>query len=214
MVYGNHEFDLGPEPLAKFIETAEFPVLSGNVDVSGDNLLAPLAEDHLVLEVGGEKVAILGATTPDTVEISSPGPTVSFGEPVAYLTGRVAALEAEGVDKIILLSHLGVADDIAVAEAVPGIDLIVGGHDHALFSNDGEAPHAYPLMVAGPDGRAGADRAGRGLLEVPRADHGRVRRRRGRHLGDRRHHAARQGRDARPARCWRGSRSWRRRSRS
>ena len=104
MVYGNHEFDLGPEPLAKFIETAEFPVLSGNVDVSGDNLLAPLAEDHLVLEVGGEKVAILGATTPDTAEISSPGPTVSFRDPVAYLTGRVAALQAEGVDKIILLS--------------------------------------------------------------------------------------------------------------
>ena len=60
MVYGNHEFDLGPEPLAKFIEAAEFPVLSGNVDVSADNLLAPLAEDHLVLEIGGEKVAILG----------------------------------------------------------------------------------------------------------------------------------------------------------
>ena len=79
-------------------------------------------------------MGILGATTPETVEISSPGPTVSYGEPVAYLTGRVAELEAEGIDKIILLSHLGVADDIAVAEAVPGIDLIVGGHDHALFS--------------------------------------------------------------------------------
>ena len=72
MVYGNHEFDLGPEPLAKFIETAEFPVLSGSVDVSKDNLLAPAAEDHLVLEVGGEKVAILAATTPDTVEILEP----------------------------------------------------------------------------------------------------------------------------------------------
>ena len=36
---------------------------------------------------------------------------------------------------------------------MPGIDLIVGGHDHALFSNEGDAPHAYPLMVAGPDGR-------------------------------------------------------------
>jgi len=153
MVYGNHEFDLGPEALAKFVETAEFPVLSGNVDVSADNLLAPLAEDHLVLDVAGEKVAILGATTPDTAEISSPGPTVSFAEPVAYLTGRVEAVQAEGVDKIVLLSHLGLADDIAVAEAVPGIDLIVGGHDHALFSNDGEAVHGYPLIVAGPDGR-------------------------------------------------------------
>ena len=156
------------------------------------------AEDHLVLEVGGEKVAILGATTPDTVEISSPGPTVSFREPVAYLTGQVAALEAEGVDKIILLSHLGVADDIAVAEAVPGIDLIVGGHDHALFSNDGEAPHAYPLMVAGPDGREVPIVQAGAYSKYLGHDHARVRRCRGRHLGDRRHHAARQERDARP----------------
>jgi 5'-nucleotidase len=152
MVYGNHEFDLGPEPLARFVEAVEFPVLSGSVDVSGDNMLAPLAEDQVVLEVGGERVAILGATTPDTAEISTPGPTVSFRDPVEYLAEQVEAVRAEGIDKVILLSHLGVADDVAVAEAVPGIDLIVGGHDHMLFANDGEAMHAYPLMVAGPDG--------------------------------------------------------------
>jgi len=153
MVLGNHEFDLGPEPLAKFVETADFPVLTGSVDVSKDNLLAALAEDHLILEIAGEKVAILAATTPDTAEISSPGPTVSFREPIPYLTAQVKAVEAEGVDKIILLSHLGVAADIRVAEAVPAIDLIVGAHDHIRFANDGEAQYAYPLMVAAPDGR-------------------------------------------------------------
>ena len=155
MVYGNHEFDLGPEALAKFIEAADFPVLSGNADVSADNLLAPLAQDHLVLEIGGQKVAILGAVTPDTPEISSPGPTVSFRPPVDYLRAEVAALEAEGVDKIILLSHLGEFGDQAVAASVPGIDLIVGGHSHTLFSNTAEgAPFKYPLMVDGPDGQA------------------------------------------------------------
>ncbi len=155
MVYGNHEFDLGPEPLVKFIDTAAFPVISGSVDVSGDPALAPKAVDHVVLEIGGEKVAILGATTPDTAEISSPGPTIRFRDPVASLTEAVAALKAEGVDKVIALTHLGVKGDIRVAEAVPGIDLIVGGHSHTLFSNtDLEAPYRYPLMVTGPDGRA------------------------------------------------------------
>ena len=155
MIYGNHEFDGGPEPLAKFVETAEFPVLSGSVDVAGDNLLAPLAEDHLVLDLGGEKVAILAATTPDTVEIASPGPTVTFRDPVEYLTAKVAELQGEGVDKIVVVSHLGVPDDIAVAEAVPGVDVIVGGHSHTLFSNTVEdAPYKYPLMVNGPDGQA------------------------------------------------------------
>ena len=153
MVYGNHEFDLGPEPLAKFIETAEFPVISGNVDVSADNLLAPLGVDHLVLDIGGEKVAILGATTPDTVEIASPGPTVSFRDPAEYLTGKVEELQAEGVEKIIVLSHLGVAADERLVAAVPGIDAVVGGHSHTLFSNvDEDAAFKYPLMASGPDG--------------------------------------------------------------
>ena len=44
MVYGNHEFDLGPEPLAQFVAAADFPVLSGSVDLSADKLLAPVAE--------------------------------------------------------------------------------------------------------------------------------------------------------------------------
>ena len=153
MVYGNHEFDLGPEPLAKFIETAEFPVISGNVDVSADNLLAPLGVDHLVLDIGGERVAILGATTPDTVEIASPGPTVSFRDPAEYLTGKVGDLQAAGVEKIIVLSHLGVVDDERLIAAVPGIDAVVGGHSHTLFSNvDDDAGFKYPLMASGPDG--------------------------------------------------------------
>jgi 5'-nucleotidase len=153
MVYGNHEFDLGPAPLAKFAVAAEFPVISGSADVSGDKDLAPVARDHLILELGGEKVAILGATTPDTPEISSPGPTVSFRDPVAYLTETVAAVTAEGANKVILLSHLGSPLDQKVAAEVPGIDAIVGGHSHDLYSNtDSEAPYRYPVIVTGPGG--------------------------------------------------------------
>ncbi|WP_415010859.1 bifunctional metallophosphatase/5'-nucleotidase [Amaricoccus sp.] len=155
MVYGNHEFDLGPAPLAKFVAAAKFPVLSGSVDVSGDKDLAPLAVDHLILDIGGQKVAILGATTPDTPEISSPGPTVSFRDPVPYLTEAVAAVTALGANKVILLSHLGTPLDEKVAAGVPGIDAIVGGHTHDLFSNtDPAAPFRYPVMVTGPGGVA------------------------------------------------------------
>ena len=97
MVYGNHEFDLGPEPLAKFIEAAELPG-----DLRQRRRLRPTTcsrrspLDHLVLEVGGEKVAILGAITPDTAEISSPGPTVSFRAPIDYLTRRGGGARGRG----------------------------------------------------------------------------------------------------------------------
>ena len=155
MVLGNHEFDLGPEPLAAFIETVESPVVFGNVDAMGDNRLGPLDADPIIIEAGGKRVAILGAVTPDTVEISSPGPTVAFGDPVAYLSEAAAALEADGIDHIIALTHLGALADFEVAAATPGIDAIVGGHSHTLFSNTIEgAAYPYPQMVDGPGGVA------------------------------------------------------------
>ena len=153
MTVGNHEFDLGPAPLVAFIEGANFPVLLGNTDASKDPKLGPLDKDPLILDVAGEKVAILGVITPETAEISTPGPTVSFSDPIEYLKGAVAAVEAEGIDHIIVLSHVGAPEDIRIAQQVPGIDAIIGGHTHTLFSNTVEgAPEPYPLLVEGPGG--------------------------------------------------------------
>ena len=123
-----------------------------------------------MLDVGGEKVAILGATTPETPEIASPGPTVIFRDPVEYLTGdgRGAAGRGRRQDHPARRTS-GCTATSRVAEAVPGIDAIVGGHTHTLFSNTvADAPYKYPLMVDRPGRAAGADRAGRGLLEVSR----------------------------------------------
>ena len=56
------------------------------------------ALDGLTLSVGaGEKVAILGALTPETAEISTPGPTIAFRDPVPWLTAETAALAAHSV---------------------------------------------------------------------------------------------------------------------
>ena len=154
MALGNHEFDLGPEPLADFVEAADFAVVFGNVDASGDNRLAPLDRDPVILKVGGERVGIVGATTTQTPEIAAPGPTVTFADAIEDLTEAVAALELEGVEHIIALTHLGTPEDLRVAAAVPGLDAIVGGHSHTLFSNTDEAAaFSYPHMVEGPDGK-------------------------------------------------------------
>ena len=152
MVVGNHEFDLGPGPLADFVAGANFPVLFGNADVAGDPALAPRARGPLVFEAGGETVGVVGAVTPETATISTPGPTVRFGDPAVSIARDVAALEAQGVTRVILLSHLGAPEDIRIAGSVPGIDAIVGGHSHTLFSNTEAAPYPYPLMVEGPEG--------------------------------------------------------------
>ncbi len=153
MAVGNHEFDDGPEKLAEFIDKVSFPVISGNIDVSADNMLAGKVSDHAILEVGGEKIGIVSALATDTVETSSPGPTVVFADEIAALKEDVAALEAQGINKIIALTHVGLRKDLAIAAAVPGIDAVVGGHSHTYLSaTDQGRDGAYPTYASQEDG--------------------------------------------------------------
>lgn len=149
---GNHEFDDGPEEFMRFIEAAEFPIIGGNFDVTKEDSLRGKIKGSIVLEVGGEKIGIIGATTEDTPEIASPG-NVEFTDVVEYVRGASEALDAAGVDKIILLSHIGYNEDQQVAASLPLVDVIVGGHTHTLLSNTAEgAAGPYPTMVENPEG--------------------------------------------------------------
>lgn len=148
MAVGNHEFDDGPGVLADFIDQVSFPVISGNLDLSAEPSLVSRVQNHVVVDVNGLKVGIVSALATDTVDTSSPGPNVLFEDEIAALTADVAALEAEGVSHIIALTHVGLPVDVKIAEAVPGIDAVVGGHSHTLLSNSVEgAAGPYPVMV-------------------------------------------------------------------
>ncbi len=148
MAVGNHEFDDGPEGLATFIDAVSFPVISGNLDLSSSTELKDRVQNHVVLDVGGQKVGIISALATDTVDTSSPGKDVIFKDEIESLKADVATLQGEGVDIIIALNHVGLAKDIEIAEQVPGLDLVIGGHSHTLLSNTQEgAAGSYPLMV-------------------------------------------------------------------
>lgn len=140
MALGNHEFDEGPGGLARFADVVNFPLLSANCDVSNEPLLAGKIQPYVVLEVAGEKVGIIGVTTPDTAWSSSPGPNVSFTDPIQAARSAVSTLSEQGVNVIIVLSHLGWNNDLALAQSVTGIDVLVGGHSHTL-------PPEYPTVV-------------------------------------------------------------------
>lgn len=157
MAVGNHEFDNGPAALAKFAEKARFPMLATNLDVSAEPLLKDLIKPYAVLSVGGQKVGVIGAVTPDLPLISSPGPNVKMLELMQSITASAEALKAQGIDKIFLVSHLGYTVEQQVARTVPGIDVIVGGHSHTLlgtFDNKDFPPSEgpYPTIVQNPDG--------------------------------------------------------------
>ncbi|MGN7764705.1 S-layer homology domain-containing protein [Paenibacillus sp. 22594] len=160
MTFGNHEFDLNkeqPEVLKDFVTAAKFPFTSANIDFTTKgselaelyhNAIGTLETDEtkstakdgniypsVIKDVYGEKVGIFGLTTEDTIGLSSPGDKISFKDHVESAKNTVAMLEAKGINKIIAVTHLGYTVDQELAKAVPGIDIIVGGHSHTKIDN-------------------------------------------------------------------------------
>ncbi|HET6379972.1 MAG TPA: 5'-nucleotidase C-terminal domain-containing protein [candidate division Zixibacteria bacterium] len=166
---GNHEFDFGPDVLADFIAGVEpsVPFLSANIDVSAEPTLDALADagritGSTIVETGGEMVGIIGATTPQLPNISSPR-NVVVNEVVPAVQAEVEELEGQGVNKIILISHLqNVNEDLALAGELTGIDIMVaGGGDEllarkntALAPGDGPPVGDYPLEAIDAEGRS------------------------------------------------------------
>ncbi len=142
MTLGNHEFDLGPEALLgsisyTFPDPAEaFPILTANVDFSDPTIAAlqNYVDAYTIKEFGDLKVGIFGLTTPATNLLSNPSPAVVSDDIVTIAATMVGTLRTvENCDVVIFLSHLGVALDQAIVSYVPGINVIVGGHDHYKY---------------------------------------------------------------------------------
>ncbi|MDQ0558839.1 5'-nucleotidase [Rhizobium mesoamericanum] len=153
MTVGNHEFDDSEDGLATFLDKVKFPVISANVLAGDGSKLGDRIKPSLVLDVGGQKIGIVGAVTNDTEELSSPGPKVMIADDVQTITAAVEDLKKQGVNKIIALTHVGYPRDLAAIAKIPDVDVVVGGHSHSLLSNtDPKAEGPYPTMVGNPGG--------------------------------------------------------------
>ncbi|GGG67410.1 multifunctional 2',3'-cyclic-nucleotide 2'-phosphodiesterase/5'-nucleotidase/3'-nucleotidase [Salipiger pallidus] len=147
MAVGNHEFDNGPDGLADFLDKVEFPVLSANIDVSGEERLSGRVPKAVVLEPGSEKIGIVSVLAEDTPETSSPGNGVIFSPIVDAAQAEIDRLTEEGVDKIVLLTHVGYKADLRLGRELTGVDLIIGGHSHTLLGEMDGAEGPYPSMA-------------------------------------------------------------------
>lgn len=153
MGVGNHEFDDGEAALAPFLDMIQIPVLGANVKANAQSKLGDRVKPSIVIEVGGQKIGIVGAVTNDTPELASPGPNVKIEDDVKSITSEVEKLKGEGVNKIIAVSHIGYKRERDVIAKIPGVDVVVGGHSHSLLSNtDPKAEGPYPTMVDNPHG--------------------------------------------------------------
>jgi len=152
MTVGNHEFDRGAKTLAEFARRAMFPLLAANLDVSGDASLKDLVRPSVIMIVGGQRIGIVGAITPELFSISSPGETIRLKPLVESIQGAVDDLTKQGVNKVILVTHIGYDDDLKLAPALQNVDAIIGGHSHTPLGNSagpnlpvGRGP--YPTVV-------------------------------------------------------------------
>ncbi len=166
MALGNHDFDLGPEVAARFIEGFDpaVPFLSANADFSGEPSLQALVDRGVlaastVVETGGQQVGVIGAVTPLLPNISSPR-NVVISDVLAAVQAEVESLAAAGVNKVILVSHLqGVSEEVALVADLTGVDVVIAGGGDDLLRNEGdtcmpddEPAGPYPMLVADSSG--------------------------------------------------------------
>ena len=148
---GNHEFDYGMDQFMALREKAEFPYISANFcDLEGNPILDP----YVIMELGGWKVAFVGASTPETFTKSTPtffqdaegNYIYSFcqgddgAELYAAVQAAVDAARAEGAEIVVVMSHLGTdgssvpytSSDLIVNTT--GIDVVLDGHSHSEWA--------------------------------------------------------------------------------
>ncbi|MDQ7988536.1 MAG: bifunctional metallophosphatase/5'-nucleotidase [Candidatus Dactylopiibacterium sp.] len=214
--FGNHEFDNGTRTVADLLKAAspwvgtKFPYVATNLDFSGDANLSGLASaandgaeaatlankiaKYVVVTVGGQKIGIVGASTPTLPSITTMGGVAvrpadnDLGKLAAEIQGSVDALTAKGINKVIVLAHMQqLAVEKALAPRLRNVDVIVaGGSNTGLYDgNDivragdtagGTYPLSYtsaagePILVVNVD----ADYKYLGRLVLPFDQEGRI----------------------------------------
>jgi len=147
MVLGNHEFDFGPAVTRQRVAEARFPILSANaVDSTGALIEGTLAT--WTKEAGPYTVGFIGLTTPETPTISS-AEGITFKPLIETARALSDTLRANGADLIVALAHLGIGEDLQLAYADSGIDILLSGHDHLQITYyDGQ----FAFVEAGSQG--------------------------------------------------------------
>ncbi|MFQ6333356.1 5'-nucleotidase C-terminal domain-containing protein [Methylophilus sp. 3sh_L] len=154
MVFGNHEFDLGPQMAARFAKVTGSTYLSSNLDFNATAEFSALkasgqvAPSKVITTAAGHKIGLVGATTPLLPTISSPGAVSVIGYDANHteaqnLQALIPLIQAEvnrlrneqGVTTVIMMSHLqNAANEIdIVIPALTGVDLVLSGGGHELM---------------------------------------------------------------------------------
>jgi len=137
MGLGNHDFDDSIDGLKPFAEETTFDLLASNIlNNANDSFQEGLHyKKSIVKSVGGRDVGIIGYITRST-DYNFPTGKLEFLDEIESVQAEARKLLKDGVEIIIALGHSGYLIDIELAEKVPELDLVVGGHSHTFLYTD------------------------------------------------------------------------------
>lgn len=170
---GNHEYDM-QNKVANILPNVNYHLLASNVKIKEQNPWNKVIKDSVVAERNGHKYGIIGTSPIDLFKRSKTGvihdeiKVSKVPETLKDIQKEIDKFQAQGINKIILVSHLGYTMDKIVANQTQGLDIILGGHSHDLLIDVTEGKNLMysktgePVVIT----QAGRDGKNFGILNV------------------------------------------------
>lgn len=172
---GNHELDIvDPTKMAALLDNANYKMLAANIDVDKNSPVYGRIQKSMVVEKDGEKYGLIGIAPSDMNERVKMNNTLKDfkvatpDETIKIVQEEVNKLKAQGINKIVVLSHEGIKNDKKLAQETEGIDIIFGAHTHDLIEGIKEGENLFssksgePVVIT----QAGKDGETVGILNV------------------------------------------------
>lgn len=159
---GNHEFDDGDSHLADYLSKLSLgknKILAANIVApTGNPLYGKWSPYTIKTYSNGAKIGIIGIDiVGKTKNSSNPSAQIQFLDEVSTAQKYINELKSKGINKIVLLTHVGLDNDKLFAPQLSGVDIIIGGDSHSLmgdFSTVGLSSNdsAYPYETVDKEG--------------------------------------------------------------
>jgi len=163
---GNHELDATPDAFAETLKDAKYSLLALNTTVDPNSPMAGKIKKSKIEEFNGEKFGIIGLAPPDAFERVGTRESLDdikiddIDTTIKKVQDELNNLKSQGINKIVILSHIGKDLDKRLAQETDGIDIILGAHTHDLYKGVKEnenlvyskSGHPVILTQIGKDG--------------------------------------------------------------
>lgn len=170
---GNHEQDI-QDKADKVLPLIKYNILSNNIKIHPRSPWYGRVKASIIEEKNGHKYGIIGSTPIDLYKRSKQGvlqrdiSVHNAKETLNDIQTEINELKKQGINKIILLSHLGYTLDKLVAQNTKGLDVIIGGHSHELIYDVKKDKNLFfnldkePVVIT----QAGRDGKNFGILNI------------------------------------------------